>query len=614
MARRQYDAQPWKKNLEVYQNFSGGMNTTSAQDNMANHELSEAINASLDERGSVTRRSGMIAHVVPTIMEGQAQGFFRYYKDAYSFEEIIAKDGKIEIDGTIRTIEGLESGFQTDRPIEAVQYYDKMYFATGTKLVQYDGTTLSVVEPYKPQPLEALYIGTNGISDKPNEYLDNGIGGTLQITGVIFSSRYGVMNEPFTMKAYHIKKEEDTIEYQFEYRYSFMEDGKYHMGQAWSEDNEWTFTAEGEGDMQFRINARVKGTEVATAQYLVPQYTVKPAPDPNDIEPDLSGIHTCNRIMLHWDRIILYGDMQNFNTVHFSHLKNPAYFPVPNNLRFETTANEPITKVSRFRDYLVVFTDTSTQALFGKGPQDFRRVVLNSSVGCIAPNSVAVMDNYVAFLSLDGVYILKSIGYVDDKANVSKLDEKISNLMPKDRNACAVVFEDQYHLAFPDRKERFRYYKTLEAWVKDESPHMDITSFSVRGVELYGQLQDGTVVHFKDNVYKDLDFIFPTRITTKYFDFGQPYHRKKLKELHLTASSIEKEHAADLKLFIDGRNNITDIVSHKVKFEPTETYNMFVSKVRITGSCLRAKVQIEHTIDDYIKIVGMSFVLKEKKP
>lgn len=615
MARKGYYTEPWEKKLEEYQNFSGGINTTSAQDLMGDHELSTAINVSLDERGSVARRTGMKSHLIPQTVNGTAQGYFKFYKTAYDYEEIVAIDGKLEIDGIVKTIDGLPDGFQTERFIEAVQYYNKMYFATGSRLVEYDGTTLKVVEPHKPQPLEALYIGTNGLADNPNDYLDHGIGSTLQLTGVIFSERYGVMNEPFTLTAYHSKKAEDTVEYQFEYRYPFMEDGVWHLGQDWDASNVWTFVAEGEGDMQFRINARVTGGTVAEAQYLVPAYRIKPAPDPADINPsEDGGIKTCNRILVHWDRLILYGDTTNFNVMYISHLKNPSYFPVPNTLIFETKKNEPLNSIVRFRDHLVAFTDTSTQALFGKSPQDFRRTVLNTSVGCIAPKSAVVMDNYIVFLSLEGVYYLKSIGYVDDKANVSPLDDNVKNLIHQDRDAVGIIYEDQYHLVFPTRKERFRYYKALGSWVKDESLHLDLASLTVDGVTLYGQKENGQVVQFDDTVHKDMEHIYTVTLETKYFSFGQPYHRKKLKELQLTLASVEKENVADMNLFIDGYRNISDTINHKVKILPTESYNDYIAKLKIKGNCTRAKVQILHTEDSSLQLMGMAFILKLKKP
>lgn len=613
MTRQGYYTEPWEKKLEIYQNFAGGINSTAAQDVMGDHELSDAVNVSLDERGSLTRRTGMAQHLIPKTA-GKAQGYFRFYKTAYEFEEIVAVEGILEKNGVPIAIEGLDSGFQKERDIEAVQYRDKMYFATGTKLVEYDGTVAKVVEPYRPQPLEALYIGTNGLADDPNNYLDHGIGSTLQLTGVTFSSRYGVMNEPFTLTAYHSKKAETTVEYQFEYRFPFMEDGKYLLGQDWSASNTWTHTADGEGDMQFRINAREAGKEVASAQYLVPTYRIKPAPDPTDIEPNFAGIHTCNRILVHWDRLLLYGDTTNFNLLHISHLKNPSYWPVPNNLVFETTKNEPLQKITRFRDHLVAFTDSSIQALFGKGPTDFRRTVMNTSVGCIAPNSVAVLDNYIAFLSADGIYYLKSIGYVDDKANVAKMDVNISNKMYRDKNAVAVVHEDQYKIYFPDRQEAFRYYKTLGAWVRDSSIQLTLTDLKIYENELYGMQSSGNVVKFKDNVYNDLNYIYEMVTETRYYSFGQPYHHKKMKELQITAAAEERQNIANMKLFIDGLNNVENPVEKKLKFEPTEDYKTFVSNIKIKGKCLRSKVHITHTLDQPFQLLGMAFIFKMKKP
>lgn len=613
MGRQAYYSEPWEKKLDVYQNFAGGMNTTSAQDTMGDHELSNAVNVSLDERGSVTRRTGMVQHLQPTGI-GKSQGYFRFYKTAYTFDEIVAIEGKLEKNGVQIEIAGLPTGFQATRPIEAVQYRDKMYFATGTKLVEYDGTVAKVVEPFKPDPLEALYIGTNGLADNPNNYLSHGIGSTLQLTGVTFSSRYGTMNEPFTLTAYHSKRAEQTVEYEFEYRLPSMEDGKWILGQDWSSSNTWTHVAVGEGDMQFRVNARETGTLIAQAQYIVPNYRIKPAPDPKDIPPDYSGIHTCNRIIVHWERIILYGDTVNFNTIHISHLKNPSYFPVPNNLMFETTKNEPLQKIVRFRDHLVAFTDSSIQALFGKGPSDYRRVVLNTSIGCIAPDTAVVLDNYIAFLSADGVYYLKSIGYVDDKANVAKLDTNVANLIPRDRNACAIVYDDQYQIVFPDVKKRFRYYKLLGTWVQDESIHLDIATLHIYDNTLFGTQKSGNVVQFSDTVYSDLGSVYQAVFESKYFSFGQPYHHKKMKELQITATAEESTNIADLKLFIDGLGNVNEVIEKKLKFEPTENYNTFVSKIKIKGKCLRAKVRIEHNLDRYIQFLGTAFIYKVKKP
>lgn len=610
MARRTYYTQPYEKKLEVFEDFSKGMNTTTSQATMLDSELTLALNISLDDRGSLTKRSGMDSYKTPTILEGEAQGHFRHYKTQYEFVDITARNGQLEIDGVIAP----DISFQTTRPIEAVQYYDKTYFATGTGLFVYDGETVKKVEPHRPQPLDALYIGTNALADNPDDYLDNGTGSTTQLTGVTFSSRYGIMNEPFTMTAYYSKKEEDKLEFQFEYRYPTMEAGAYIMGQDWSTNNKWTHTPVGEGDMQFRINARAVGKEVAEAQYLVPTYRVKASPDPKDIAPVVGGIQTCNRILVHWDRLLLYGDIQNSNTLYMSHLKNPAYFPVPNNLNFETEKNEALTTIVRFRDYLVAFTDSSIQALFGKGPSDYRRTVLNTSIGCIAPKSAVVMDNYLAFLSAEGVYYLKSVGYVDDKANVSPLASNIANLVPNQKDAVGIIFEDQYHLVFPTNKIRFRYYKLLGSWVMDSSPYLDITSLDVFDNEMYGQRKDGQIVKFDRNIYRDLDHWYTSVIETKYFDFQQPYHTKKMKELQVIASAQEAGQVADVKVFLDGVRGQEDILEYIANLNLSEDYTTFIDKIKISGKCFRVKLRIEHHDPEFVRFLGFSFILKTKKP
>jgi len=231
MTRMGYYTDPARKELQVYQDFSGGLNVTTSHDNMADNELSYIKNMSFDERGAIARRTGMENHFSFLEPKEKAQMYFRHYKDHVNYDELIAVDGRLYVNGEDAGIE-----FQKERFIEAVQWYQKSYIATGSGLYEYDGMTGEVkkVEPYAPEPLEALYIGTNGLAENPDKFLSDGVGSTVQIAGVIFSERYGVMNEPFTITAYHIKPAEVELEYKFEYRYPFEADGVYHIGQDWS--------------------------------------------------------------------------------------------------------------------------------------------------------------------------------------------------------------------------------------------------------------------------------------------------------------------------------------------------------------------------------------------
>jgi hypothetical protein len=56
--RAGYSTKPYEKKMEVYQNFAGGLNTTSVPDNMNDSELSDMMNQDIGERGSLKRRHG----------------------------------------------------------------------------------------------------------------------------------------------------------------------------------------------------------------------------------------------------------------------------------------------------------------------------------------------------------------------------------------------------------------------------------------------------------------------------------------------------------------------------------------------------------------------------
>ena len=209
---------PAQKHLHIYQDFHGGMNTVDAPEKILDNECQDLVNIELGERGSLKRRHGMINFLDAPNEEGEAQGFFRYFKEDGEFHYIVAKNGKLFKNGEYLEIEGLENGFQTERKIEAVQYKGIMYIATGTRLVQYDGDVAKVVEPYKPRPLEALYVGTNGLADNPDDFMQDGESEHLRVDGVTFNNRYGIVNEPIRLTAYISKPPGTDVEYKFEKR------------------------------------------------------------------------------------------------------------------------------------------------------------------------------------------------------------------------------------------------------------------------------------------------------------------------------------------------------------------------------------------------------------
>src|SRR5690606_19044621 len=90
---------------EQYQDFSGGLNTVSANENTLNNELTVLENIDLGERGSLKRRKGFKTDLVPREDEGMAQGIWRFRR-RYTPYNLIGIEGAF--DGPIRYVNGKE--------------------------------------------------------------------------------------------------------------------------------------------------------------------------------------------------------------------------------------------------------------------------------------------------------------------------------------------------------------------------------------------------------------------------------------------------------------------------------------------------------------------------
>lgn len=642
MVKQPYYVQPWRKVMESYSNFSGGLNTVATNDNLTDTESPDLINVDLGERGSLKSRYGFVRHyTAPTA--GKGQGYFRYYKDDGTFDEVYAIGGKLYgSDGEI-PIDGLDS-FQTDRVVEAAQLGDKLYIATGTKLVEYDSDGARVVEPYTPDPLEALYIGTNGLADNPDQYLEDGVGGNLQIAGVTIDKRYGVVNAPSLFTVYVLKPSGMTVEYEFKYRLKGEEE--WTVGQAFSSSKTWTFTPTAIGEFEMYITARDSAAQDTVAEYALPTYKVNET-DQNE-EVETASIHSCNRILTHWDRLVLYGDTTQPEIIYFSHLHNGAYFPTTNTLAVEDDQKEGVSRIVRYRDILVAFTPTSIQAIFGKSPMDFQRVKLHPTIGAIAPDSVEVMENYVTFLSHEGIQILKSVSYTENRLNVEKIDTRIHNIVPRHKDACGAVFDNQYHLLFPQDNLRVRYYYNFgRVWTRDVSEKLNFSKFYKYGDDLYGQDREtGNVFRFDKDIYTDDGHAYQVRFGLKAFDFGAPYNPKKLKELQLLLRHYTENVSLEIYVYADAGLVVDPDVSDAYVREDgsiewrSETkpnlvldagtvlgqWRMGISafgnvdvdlhKLRLSGKARRMRVVIERAAGSTtpIQLLGLGAIFKLKKP
>lgn len=581
----------------------------------------------------------------PKLPSGYSQGYFRYYKTDGTYEEIVAISGNLyKNTGTLLPITGLSS-FQETKQIEAVQYAGILYIATGTKVVQYDGTTCKVVDAYLPTTTEMTYIGTNALAADPESHLKDTVGLVPAIDYVYPVKSSGVINTTISVKVYTTKIDGESYQYaaqiqkassstDFPAPTSFVA-----LGSGNSLSVKKVATA---GDYIIRISMRKTGETAILAQYDM-DYTVNKVQDLTKDKTAQPTIHQCTRATVYWNRLVLYGDKDNPSLIYISQVNTPNYMPSLLTIDFENPRREPLTQILPYRNGLLAFTKTSTQLLTGSSPEDYKRSMLHTDIGCISSKGAAVMKNHVAFLSMQGVYILKTSSTTDDKATVEKIDGKVANIVPLNTDAVALFHDGQFQIVFPSQKMRLRFYQEIGAWTKDYSDKFDFTNmWNIEGT-IYAQ-SSNMVYLFDSNVYTDDHTVYTNAFESKAFSLSQPYHKKKLKEFHLLAAPKGQTMKSSVQVYADemivagaedgyASINAQGEVVWNVEIEPNldipsgTTFGDWKlgespfgsseyakKEFRLTGKCLRTKIKLTNDEPKENHVIGFAYVFKVKQP
>jgi hypothetical protein len=554
---------------------------------------------------------------------GNFQGIFRYKKEQ-GYVDIIAMKGTLYTIDNANTyskllIQGLPS-FQTNRPIEGVQYRDKLYIATGSGLVVYDGTTASLVTAYTPNGLEALYIGTNGYAADPDNYLSDTTGSSDTILGVTVNQRYGIVNQSVTFTAYMQKISTDVLEYRFESMKPT--DADYTIGSDWGTSKVFNAVFTVISDYSIRISVRVQGTTTILSQYILPKYTVKAV---YDVKPEpsvnFSNMSTCNRVLVHYDRLMLYGDLVYPDQLYISHSNNFSYFPRTNIMNVVDPLRGTLQNVTRFKDFLVCFTDGSIQQITGTGtdPTNYTLKPVHTSLGTTRPFSVQVMQNYVAFVGNDnGVYILKTFNYAatNDKMNVQRIDEVIKDLIvghiAESTRVLSCVYNNQYYLYVQTATDNFmyRYYYEMDIWVRDRIDIQFKTLTILDTVLTASSAYTGIIYNLKKGVFFDgTNTVFEMTIQSKDYDMNMPHHRKKMKQFQLLADMT-----GFTVVSVDVYGDNTLLTTQEVTHDPEQESDAEKLKVTTSGRFRYTKVNLRIPVKEDIQLLGYAFIFKLNTP
>lgn len=397
-----------------------------------------------------------------------------------------------------------------------------------------------------------------------------------------------------------------------------------------------------------KVTVRDSSNKNTTATYTLSSYKVEATMNPENLVPvNTTGIQTCTRIRLHWDRLLLFGGSKNPFLMYISDLKNPRYFPTNNVLSFDTGKLEPINAVLRFQDYLVVMTTTTVQTLVGKDPASYARYLIHDTIGCIVGRTASVVGNKVMFLSYDGIMALSPNPYRVEIMSVKRSDTQIhSEVVSKvdDKNACSMYHDNQYWVCFPASNVIYRYYHEYGVWVKDTSSKLDITNFIPYGGRVYNTTKLHGVLEHRDDTWADLDDVYTMEVDSKMYDLGYSFNYKKLRKMFLLARHFSTNTELYVKVYSDSDviltpehgevqviNGGADTVwvstttpnmhfyagsrvgSWILGKNPLGDIQISVQQASIQGKCRRIRYNVQHKENTPCEIFGVGFEFKKKK-
>ena len=682
MPKQPYRLDPSQKFFDVNEDFSGGMNTTESDSTMANNQLRLIQNMELTTKGSLVKREGLVQiHKVNGTGTGIGfQGHFEYFGKDTIKREFYGYNGSIyDVNNNVVNYKNLSkvnvpaSGFQGTRQMASLVYNNVMIVATGTKLLEfgyfYDDETETTqsyyfreLEPYRPKAIEYSNLGGNLLSPDPDNFISDGTASIIVNEGITTVNRTPTINIPEILETYLSKPSATAVSIRWEVMFTDATNPTWvDINGGWkpvdmttkaNKKIEYAFDKFGSWSIRSVLTAtsNLTGQNLIDATkvygYIISGVKVTPT---EDIEPDEAYTpQTCNRLLLYYDQVLMWGDTSVRNALYIADVFKPSYVPSDNVILLETPQEDSITAVIYFYDLLVLFTENNIFSLSGTTPISFVLQSVNRTIGCIAPYSAVAVQNYVVFLSNEGIYKLKTLSTINlDRFNVDKIDLDIWNIIPRpyDKDAIGVQSGLVYMLNFPNHNLRVKWFYQQDVWALDKSPSLDFKFAKVQSGISYAYRPNGTVLKGDGNVYTDEGIPFSCMFETKDYDVGYPFHQKKFKNLKVNLlNDAEVSSVAYLTVYVDQtaiinpeKYDVFETEDAQIMWDYRKTENIILysgtkigswilgntklgiiptimEKFRLTRKGHTVRIKIEHKSNSDFGILGYALVFKIKKP
>ena len=516
--------------------------------------------------------------------------------------------------------ERLAYRYEGDDIIELAIYADKYYYMNSydaivkiEREVHSDTTPIadSIEEVYadsssiyKPTAIEVKNIGFNILSSKPMEFIDSQ-GSANSIRGIFYTyndqpTQIVPYNKEFKIHILSSGTGENQVpEYRPNNGEIDEEKNPYTKLQGSYNSDKSIFTCTGLNESD-SIELRITKGTGDTADKFLAYFTMGSV-----VQSDIGKIEDIVQLILSSryckvinSQLVLFG---NHGYMFFSDFDNFDYFPNYYYIYVAETENEEVVSVNYFRQYYAIFTNKRIKRMSGAfGSDDFGVYPLNDYIGCINPRSIKQVQNYLYFLSYNGLYILKQ-GYVGEGTeNVEQIDLPIYRSYITENMLKGITFQNYYALF--SEKEAIYYNYTNDAYYKFKNAGILATNSLARDTVYpteytipfqYNKLQsilfygikekiDAITNHFDICVQNfasdeleinDNGVSFVSSFETCYMSFNAPTNIKKFKEIYL---KFYNKHGKFIPLYVTIKVDDKVVVSPKdyvVSYdEATQTY------------------------------------------
>ena len=465
--------------------------------------------------------------------------------------------------------ERLAYRYEGDDIIELAIYADKYYYMNSydaivkiEREVHSDTTPIadSIEEVYadsssiyKPTAIEVKNIGFNILSSNPMEFIDSQ-GSANSIRGIFYTyndqpTQIVPYNKEFKIHILSSGTGENQVpEYRPNNGEIDEEKNPYTKLQGSYNSDKSIFTCTGLNESD-SIELRITKGTGETADKFLAYFTMGSV-----VQSDIGKIEDIVQLILSSryckvinSQLVLFG---NHGYMFFSDFDNFDYFPNYYYIYVAETENEEVVSVNYFRQYYAIFTNKRIKRMSGAfGADDFGVYPLNDFIGCINPRSIKQVQNYLYFLSYNGLYMLKQ-GYVGEGTeNVEQIDLPIYKSYLTEHMLKGITFINYYGLF--SENESIYYNYTMDAYYRFKNASTENMEYSIpfqynklQSILFYGIKEKEDVVsnHFDICVQNfasdeleinDNGVSFVSSFETCYMSFNSPTNIKKFKEIYL---------------------------------------------------------------------------------